>query len=86
MTEDQLKAVAQAQETGGPQPGEEYEHYKGGRYVVVARALREDTLEPVVVYRSLLKGFTWTRTLANFTETVTVYPGPAVPRFVRIEA
>jgi hypothetical protein len=82
MTDEELKAIAQAQATSGPQPDWEYLHYKGGRYVIVARALREDTLEPVVIYRSIAKGFTWERTLANFAEMVEV-DGRRVRRFAK---
>lgn len=83
MSDDELKALAQAQTTGGPQPDQEFDHYKGGRYRIVARALREDTLEPVVIYRSYEHGFTWERTLANFTEMVEV-DGKSVPRFAQV--
>lgn len=83
MSDDELKALVQAQMTGGPQPDDEYLHYKGGRYVIVARALREDTLEPVVIYRSLAKGFVWERTLVVFTEMVE-RDGVTVPRFMKM--
>lgn len=54
-----------------PQPGETYRHFKGGLYEIVARSLREDTLEPLVTYRSLEDGECWTRTLENFNGSVT---------------
>lgn len=79
----EIKALAQSQTTGGPQPGEVYRHYRGGIYSIVARALREDTLEPIVVYHSNLKGVNWERTVANFTETVE-FDNQRVPRFERI--
>jgi hypothetical protein len=53
-----------------PCPGDVYRHYKGGLYAVVAVALAEDTLAPLVVYRSNAKGTTWARTLHNFREMV----------------
>lgn len=70
LSDDQLKDLAQQQAVGGPQVGEIYRHYKGGLYVIVARSIKEDTLEPLVTYRSNAKGTFWTRTLANFTEEV----------------
>ncbi len=49
------------------QGGQVYRHYKGGLYVVIATALEEATLEPVVVYRSCARGTIWTRLYADFT-------------------
>ncbi len=86
LSESELKDLAQEQAAGGPQPGEVYRHYKGGLYVVIARSIKEDTLEPLVTYRSNLKGTFWTRTVANFTERVpaggSATGGPG-PRFRR---
>jgi hypothetical protein len=76
------KDLAQVQITQAPRSGEMYRHYKGGLYAVVTSAIKEDTLEPMVVYGSIRKGSVWVRTLANFTETVTV-DGVEVPRFKR---
>lgn len=50
--------------------GQKYTHFKGGEYEIVAVGIKEYTLEPMVVYRSDLKGSTWIRTIENFTETV----------------
>jgi len=50
--------------------GEHYKHFKGGEYEIVALAIQEDTLEPLVIYRSLMKGTTWSRTAKNFLEEV----------------
>jgi hypothetical protein len=83
LSDDELKDLAQRQAAGGPQPGEVYRHYKGGIYSIVARSIQEDTLEPLVTYHSNLKGTNWTRTLANFTETVD-WGGKPGPRFMRI--
>jgi hypothetical protein len=79
QTDDELKDIAQRQAAGGPQPGEIYRHYKGGLYSIVARAIKEDTLEPLVIYRSNAKGTTWARTLENFTEDLWLvgHPGPS---------
>jgi len=85
LTDSQLKDLAQAQTMGGPQPGDVYLHYKGGRYTIVARSLMEDTLTPLVTYQSQLKGTYWTRTESNFSETVEANDGSGpVPRFRRI--
>jgi hypothetical protein len=47
----------------------------------VCVSLDEPTLTPLVTYRSLKGGPTWTRTLANWRETVTLDDGRQVPRF-----
>lgn len=51
--------------------GQKYRHFKGGEYEVVAIAIKEDTLETLVIYRSLRKGYIWARTFENWNETVT---------------
>ena len=56
----------------GIEPRQKYRHYKGDYYRVVCTCIKEDTLEPMVVYRSIAKGTTWARTLANWSETVDV--------------
>ena len=54
-------------------PGDKFRHYKvGGIYEVVTLAVKEDTLEPLVVYYSREKDSTWVRTYENFTEDVEV--------------
>jgi hypothetical protein len=88
LTDDDLKDLAQRHAEGGPQPGEVYRHYKGGIYSIVARCIKEDTLEPLVIYHSNKKGTNWARTLANFTELVPVHDEVGirhVPRFTRLE-
>lgn len=49
-----------------PQPGSRWRHYKGGEYEVLTCSIKEDTLEPLVTYKSLLRGYIWTRTLDNW--------------------
>ena len=63
--------------------GQRYRHFKGGEYEIVAMALQEDTLLPVVVYRSLSKGLIWVRTVEDFMQVIDrdVYTGP---RFMKI--
>ncbi len=67
----------------GPQPGTRYRHYKGGEYEVLCCAVKEDTLEPLVVYRSLTHGTVWARTLGNWTEEVE-HEGRRVKRFTSL--
>lgn len=62
-------------------PGDFWTHYKGGVYQIVALAVKEDTGEPVVVYRSCKYGTVWVRTLSNWTEDVTLPDGTVVSRF-----
>lgn len=66
-----------------PAPGDRFRHYKGGEYEVVACAVKEDTLELLVIYKSLAKGTLWARTLYNWSEDVEV-GGQRVGRFTRI--
>ncbi len=39
-----------------PQPGEIWQHYKGGQYEIVAMCNHTDTHEVLVIYRSLSFG------------------------------
>lgn len=61
--------------------GEFWTHYKGGVYQTVTLAVKEDTLEPVIVYRSLKHGSVWVRTLDNWFDMVTLADGSRVHRF-----
>ena len=61
---------AQALLVTGPQPGQYYRHYKGAVYFVLCRSVKEDTLEQLVTYQSVCKGFVWTRTLDNWNALV----------------
>lgn len=64
--------------------GEKFTHYKrGGTYEIVTLAVKEDTLEPLVVYKSLERGTIWVRTYQNFTEEVNLN-GKEVKRFALI--
>ncbi len=66
-----------------PKDGDQYQHYKGGRYEIVATGFLEDSEAPCVVYRSLEKHIVWVRTAKNFLETVE-YDGNTVPRFSKL--
>jgi hypothetical protein len=67
-------------------PGDRFKHYKGGgyEYEIVACALSEDTLEPLVIYKNLKKGTVWARTLHNWSEEVE-FGGKRVKRFEKME-
>ena len=70
---------------GAPKKGEEYQHYKGGRYRVVDLALHS-TEEWVVIYEPLydapIKLFT--RPVAEWQDSVT-WEGKRVPRFTLLK-
>ncbi len=58
-----------------------YRHYKGLEYKVIEVATHSETLEKVVVYRTLYGDYDlWVRPLAMFTEQVDV-DGEIQPRF-----
>lgn len=63
-----------------PSVGQIYQHYKGGKYEIVATGFLEDSEAPCVVYRSLQKNITWVRTAKNFLENVE-HDGIEQPRF-----
>lgn len=90
-TEDHQKYLAQVGlKPCSIVPGQVYRHYKGGLYVIVAVSIKEDTLEPMVTYRSNKRGTCWARTLANFSDKVghsaeAPLSDPFVPRFTMIE-
>jgi hypothetical protein len=69
----------------GIEADQTWRHYKGRLYTVVAAAIKEDTLEPMVVYRSKAEGTIWVRTLENWREPVGS-SGSRVPRFIRMLA
>lgn len=66
-----------------PEPSDRYRHDKGGEYEVVVCAVQEDTLKPLVVYRSLATGTVWARALENWGEGVDV-GGHMAKRFERL--
>ena len=58
-----------------------YRHYKGPEYEVIEVATHSETLEKLVVYRTLYGDYDlWVRPLAMFTEQVEVN-GEILPRF-----
>lgn len=65
-----------------PKPGK-YQHYKGKYYEMIGIAKHSETLEELVVYKTLYEnqnGDLWVRPLKIFTENVMV-DGKLVPRF-----
>ena len=63
-----------------------YRHYKGGEYEVIGVARHSETLEPLVVYRSLYNASgLWVRPHTMFFGDVTV-DERAVPRFSLVTA
>lgn len=80
-------AKEEAQEALGKLPihvGDWFTHYKGGKYEVVALALKEDTLEPLVVYRSPQHSNTvWARTYSDWNSDVE-WEGNTIKRFTLI--
>lgn len=66
--------------------GERYHHYKdpdGAEYEIVTCAIDEETLQPLVAYRSVTRGTTWVRTIKNWNEEVE-FNGQRVKRFQKI--
>jgi hypothetical protein len=69
-----------------------FQHWKGGFYVITALSIAEDTLEPLVTYRSNSHGTESTRRLPVFVEELAWsselerygHSGP-VPRFRRFD-
>ena len=64
-----------------------YQHYKGGKYLVLGVAKHSETKEDLVVYVTLYENdmaSMWVRPLTMFTENVTV-DGKSVPRFRKID-
>lgn len=57
-----------------------YRHYKGGIYLLVSVSLMEDTLDPVVTYRSLADERYWCRSLVSWDSHV-IIDNKTVPRF-----
>lgn len=66
-----------------PKDGDIYEHYKGGKYEVIATGFLEDSEAPCVMYRSIEKNLVWVRTAKNFLENVE-HDGGTTPRFKKI--
>jgi hypothetical protein len=53
-----------------PQPGEKWQHYKGGQYEIVAMCNHTDTDEVLVIYKSLSFGGFHARPYSEWHEQV----------------
>ncbi len=85
MDEETLKRIAQETfDPTWPKAGEVWQHYKGGLYSIVAVAVHESELVPLVVYRSQEKGFVWARPVSVFMDTFFDADGVKKPRFERV--
>jgi len=65
------------------QPDQIWQHFKGGRYRIIAVAKHSETLEDLVIYEALYDNITskyWARPLADFLGTKNI-DGNEVPRF-----
>ncbi|HLC48885.1 MAG TPA: DUF1653 domain-containing protein [Candidatus Andersenbacteria bacterium] len=82
--DDSEKDNAQASLAALPvKVGQWYTHYKGGAYEVIALALKEDTLEPMVIYRSPGHGDTvWARVYEDWNAEFE-WEGKQIKRFSR---
>lgn len=62
-----------------------YRHYKGKQYEVVAVAMDEETLQPLVIYKPLYPSSVklWARAYNVFCEMI-VIDGKSIPRFEKI--
>ncbi len=60
-----------------------YRHYKGGMYEVIATATHSETLEPMVIYKSLKDGAYWVRPLSMWNEIIEK-DGKSVLRFTYV--
>ncbi len=68
-----------------PETGQVFQHYKGGKYEIVATGFLEDTEAPCVVYRSIEKNIVWVRSAKNFLEKIE-HNGKLQARFKPVEA
>jgi hypothetical protein len=64
-----------------PQPGEKWQHYKGGQYEIVCMCNHTDTNEVLVIYRSLSFGGCHARPYSEWHDTIKVDSGPNGERY-----
>lgn len=79
--EEKNKALRAIDESG-VRAGQSWQHFRGGRYSIIATGVNEATLTPVVVYAGH-DGVVWVRPLTSFLDKVDA--GSEVPRFKRID-
>ena len=61
--------------------GKKYKHYKGNVYEIITFAKHTETMEDLVVYKSVSNGKIWARPLVMFSEKVKDINGVLVDRF-----
>lgn len=84
MKNENAVVSAQTLARSGAEPGSRWQHYGGGTYRVVACAVDEPTLTPVIVYKSEQYGHVWVRTLEDWQAWVTWPDGSYGHRFKRL--
>lgn len=67
-----------------PQPGEKWQHYKGGQYEIVCMCNHTDTNEVLVIYRSLSFGGFHARPFSEWHEQVRVPKSDRTPSYLSI--
>lgn len=61
-----------------------YKHFKGGMYEVLFTAKHSETLEEMVVYKSLTNGNIWVRPISMWNDTI-IKDGNYCKRFTKVE-
>ena len=67
-----------------PEIGGTYQHYKGGKYMIISLAHHTETDEVLIIYQSIGFGSIYARPLNMWFELVGVSDG-MVPRFEEIK-
>ena len=69
-----------------PQPGEKWQHYKGGQYEIVCMCNHTDTNEVLVIYRSLSFGGFHARPYSEWHDEKEIvrHPGYLTNRFIKL--
>jgi hypothetical protein len=69
-----------------PQPGEKWQHYKGGKYEIVCMCNHTETNEEFVIYRSLSFGGFHARPYSEWHDVKPLVDHPEynTQRFIRI--
>ena len=69
-----------------PQPGEKWQHYKGGQYKIVCMCNHTDTNEVLVIYRSLSFGGFHARPYSEWHDEKEIvgHPGYLTNRFIKL--
>jgi hypothetical protein len=61
-----------------------YQHYKGGKYKIIAEAKDSETLADLIVYQNIKTGETWARPKEMFFGKVE-WEGKMMDRFILLE-